>query len=261
MPTTAAKVVYKKTPGVLELTDAFLQWTQNGQRAPSVRVPLTEAASLFCSKEGAPQVKLKIALVGDDNGHNFTFVSPSPLALTEREKFKAELTTIIGRNRKVSEAPTKPSINLAFSTVSTAQTPKPQASRATSVSSDTMRATPIIPGTDPAADFRHRKSVFVNNPDLAALHRELVIGGHVSEAEFWEGREHLIYAQVAQDSQRKGKSGVIVDPRTETVDGVIQLTPQLIHDTFEQYPVVAKAYSETVPTKVFGVIPRHNVIT
>lgn len=67
--------------------------------------------------------------------------------------------------------------------------------------------------------------------------------------------KHLIYAQVAQDSQRKGKSGVLVDPRTGTVDGVIQLTPQLISETFEQYPVVAKAYSETVPSKVFGVIP------
>lgn len=45
-----------------------------------------------------------------------------------------------------------------------------------------------------------------------------------------------------------------MDPRTETVDGVIQLTPQLIHDTFEQYPVVAKAYHETVPSKVSGAI-------
>ncbi|KIK67231.1 hypothetical protein GYMLUDRAFT_1019663 [Collybiopsis luxurians FD-317 M1] len=259
MPTIVctAKVIYKKTPGVLELTDTHLQWTQNGQKAPSVRVPHAEASSLFCSKEGAPQVKLKVALFGDDNGHNFTFISPNPVALSEREKFKAELTTIIGRNRKTSDTSTKLPVTPVPSSTPIAQTPKPgtlpsrpSTSRATSVSSDTMRATPIIPGTDPAADFRHRKNVFLNNPDLAALHRELVVGGHISEAEFWEGREHLIYAQLAQDSQRKGKSGVIVDPRTETVDGVIQLTPQLIQDTFEQYPVVAKAYSETVPAKL-----------
>ncbi|KAJ4483237.1 hypothetical protein J3R30DRAFT_3285435 [Lentinula aciculospora] len=252
-----AKVIYKKIPGILELTDTYLQWTQNGQKAPSVRVPHTEASSLFCSKEGAPQVKLKIALFGDDNGHNFTFVSPT-VALGEREKFKAELTAIIARNRKSSET-LKP-IASTFSSTPTNPTPqplrpgalssRPSTSRATSVSSENLRATPIIPGTDPAADFRHRKNVFLNNPELAALHRELVAGGHISEAEFWEGREHLIYAQEAQDAQRKGKSGVLVDPRTETVDGVIQLTPQLIHDTFEQYPVVAKAYNETVPSKL-----------
>ncbi|KAF5393387.1 hypothetical protein D9757_000738 [Collybiopsis confluens] len=261
MPTIVctAKVVYKKTPGILELTDTLLQWTQNGQKAPSVRVPYAEAASLFCSKEGAPQVKLKIALFGDDNGHNFTFMASNPVALGEREKFKTELTTIIGRNRKVLDASSKlPTAPIPSSTTPIPQVSRPSivpsrtsASRATSVSSDSIRATPIIPGIDPAADFRHRKNVFLNNPDLAVLHRELVVGGHITEAEFWEGREHLIYTQVAQDSQRKGKSGVIVDPRTETVDGVIQLTPQLIQDTFEQYPVVAKAHSENVPSKVF----------
>ncbi|KAJ3869775.1 hypothetical protein EV359DRAFT_29224 [Lentinula novae-zelandiae] len=258
MPTmVTANVFYKKTPGILELTDSYLQWTQNGQKAPSVRVPHAETSSLFCSKEGASQVKLKIALFGDDNGHNFTFISPNPVALGEREKFKAELTTIIARNRKSSESPTKLPVFSSVSAASTSQplrtgaiSSRPSTSRATSVSSDNLRATPIIPGTDPAADFRHRKNVFMNDPELAALHRELVAGGHISEAEFWEGREHLIYAQVAQDSQRKGKSGVLVDPRTETVDGVIQLTPQLIHDTFEQYPVVAKAYHETVPSKL-----------
>ncbi|KAJ3910316.1 hypothetical protein F5879DRAFT_1058559 [Lentinula edodes] len=258
MPTmVTANVFYKKTPGILELTDSYLQWTQNGQKAPSVRVPHAETSSLFCSKEGASQVKLKIALFGDDNGHNFTFISPNPVALGEREKFKAELTTIIARNRKSTESPTKLPVFSSVSAASTSQplrtgaiSSRPSTSRATSVSSDNLRATPIIPGTDPAADFRHRKNVFMNDPELAALHRELVAGGHISEAEFWEGREHLIYAQVAQDSQRKGKSGVLVDPRTETVDGVIQLTPQLIHDTFEQYPVVAKAYHETVPSKL-----------
>lgn len=46
MPTTlcTAKVSYKKTQGVLELTDTHLQWTQNGQKAPSVRVPHAETS-------------------------------------------------------------------------------------------------------------------------------------------------------------------------------------------------------------------------
>lgn len=44
----------------------------------------------------------------------------------------------------------------------------------------------------------------------------------------------------------------MVDPRPETVDGEtkIVMTPQLIHDIFDEYPVVAKAYNENVPSKV-----------
>jgi transcription initiation factor TFIIH subunit 1 len=29
----------------------------------------------------------------------------------------------------------------------------------------------------------------VSNPELGALHRDLVMSGQITEAEFWEGRE------------------------------------------------------------------------
>lgn len=44
-----------------------------------------------------------------------------------------------------------------------------------------------------------------------------------------------------------------MDPRPETTaagDVKIIITPQLIHDIFEEYPVVQQAYSETVPKQV-----------
>ena len=64
--------------------------------------------------------------------------------------------------------------------------------------------------------------------------------------------QHLLLAQAAAENQRRGKPGQLVDPRPQTVDGEIKIviTPQLVHDIFEEYPVVAKAYSENVPTKV-----------
>lgn len=55
------------------------------------------------------------------------------------------------------------------------------------------------------------------------------------------------------ESQRKGKPGQLVDPRPETVEGgeiKIRITPQLVHDIFDEYPVVSKAYAENVPSKV-----------
>jgi len=160
--------------------------------------------ALFCSKEGAAQVRLKLGLFSDDNGHNFTFISPQAVAYSEREKFKKELTTIIGRNRTAAEnAAKRPVTALNASNLST---PKPttvppsraSSSRAASVTSDTG-ISPIIPGNDPASDFRLRKTVLLNNPDLASLHRELVIGGQITESEFWEGREvrHHQYLRVS----------------------------------------------------------------
>ncbi|KAF8638041.1 hypothetical protein AX16_010673 [Volvariella volvacea WC 439] len=258
-----AKASYKKDPGHLELTDTHLQWTQDGTKIPAVRVAHSEAASLFCSKEGANSVRLKLGLVGNDAGHNFTFTSPQ--AYAEREKFKKELTTIISRNRSAQDT-LRPPITSGISTPATqaptptSSAPTPRAStdavrpaavsRAASVASD-RRNSPVITGNDPASDFRLRKKVLLSNPDLAALHRDLVISGQITEAEFWDGREHLLLAQAAAESQRKGKPGRLVDPRPETVEGgeiKIRITPQLVHDIFDEYPVVAKAYNENVPS-------------
>ncbi|KNZ72901.1 RNA polymerase II transcription factor B subunit 1 [Termitomyces sp. J132] len=88
---------------------------------------------------------------------------------------------------------------------------------------------------------------------IAQLHRDLVIAGQITEEEFWDGREHLLLAQAAADAQKKGKSGQLVDPRPEAVDGgeiKIRITPQLVHDIFDEYPVVAKAYSDNVPSNL-----------
>lgn len=44
----------------------------------------------------------------------------------------------------------------------------------------------------------------------------------------------------------------MVDPRPTDTNGErkITVTPQLVHDIFEEHPVVAKAYSENVPNEV-----------
>ena len=137
---------------------------------------------------------MKLGLVSDEAGHNFTFTAPQPQALTEREKFKTELTAIIGRNRSgvASPAPHPPPVVSAVQTPLRAPSARPtvplprSVSRAPSASSDSHGSTPV---NDPTNDFRLRKKVLRSNPELAALHRELVIGGQITEVEFWEGRE------------------------------------------------------------------------
>ncbi|KAJ7187986.1 hypothetical protein C8R46DRAFT_933665 [Mycena filopes] len=263
-PSCTAKASYKKLAGVLELNDSHLQWAQDG-KGPSVRVAHKDVQALFSSKEGAAQVRLKVALVGDDTGHSFAFTSPK--AHIEREKFKAELTVIVSRNRAAAEAqarapapqaPPKAPLLPVKPPVAAAPPQRPSLvsatpSRAVSVSSAEQRNVTIIPGNDPATDVRLRKTVLMSNPELGALHRELVaITGQLSEAEFWEGREHLLLSLGASENQHKGKPGQMVDPRPETVDGEtkIVMTPQMIHDIFDEYPVIARAHRENVPSKL-----------
>ncbi|EEB94959.1 hypothetical protein MPER_06148, partial [Moniliophthora perniciosa FA553] len=222
-----AKAIYKKLPGVLELTDTHIKWTQDGKTIPLINFQRSDVNSNRSRR--ARQVQ-------------------------------GELTTNIAANRQASEKRQNGSLPASAPT-STPSTPKPigspikqpSISRAASVASDLRGVSPIIPGSDPAADFRLRKNVLLSNPDLAALHRELVIGGHITESEFWEGREHLLLAQVASEAQKKGKPGQLVDPRPEAVEGgeiKIRITPQLVHDIFDEYPVVAKAYNDNVPIKL-----------
>ncbi|KAL9711590.1 RNA polymerase II transcription factor B subunit 1 [Leucoagaricus gongylophorus] len=197
-------------------------------------------------KEGAPQVRLKVALFTDENGHNFTFVSPN--ARNEREKFKKELTGIVSINKTAAEAGSRGLI---------ASPPVPITATPTHKTSNFNAPTPRVLGRVPLPPSRAAsvasERVLMSNLDLATLHKDLVIGGQITEAEFWDGREHLLLAQAAADNQQKGKSGQLVDPRPETVEGgeiKIRITPQLVHDIFDEYPVVAMAYSENVPNKL-----------
>ncbi|KAH9036764.1 hypothetical protein EDB83DRAFT_1762114 [Lactarius deliciosus] len=215
---------YGKPPGFLELTTTHLQWTQDGKKAPAVRMPHPEVTSPFSSKEGGAQVHLKIGLENDSNGHDLPFTLP-PLALTEREVFKAQRSAHdynqqqihcvrhwrgMASRRQASKRPlllaAVPPLLLGLQTLS-----------AESVSSH--RGTPVNDDS--------------NTHDLTALHRKLVVSGQVTETEFWEGREHLLLAQAASDSQKKGRPGQLVDSRPQAVEGSenkIVIAPQRVHD-------------------------------
>lgn len=65
--------------------------------------------------------------------------------------------------------------------------------------------------------------------------------------------KHLLLAEAAAETQKRGRPGPLVDPRPQTVEGgeiKIVITPQLVHDIFDEFPVVATAYNDNVPNKV-----------
>jgi len=93
----------------------------------------------------------------------------------------------------------------------------------------------------------------LRNAELAELHKQLVMTGQISEAEFWEGRQQLLRAEQANERQKQGRPGTLVDPRPETLPSgeiKIVITPQLVHDIFDEFPIVAQAYSDNVPSKL-----------
>ena len=152
---------------------------------------------------------MKVTLVDKETSHTFTFSSVQAVAIVEREKFKQELTAIISSNRSLGDSkphlvkplapPTIPTSNglpvVAATGPAGNQRPliPPASATPRSISRtpvpDDRRGTPLFTGSDPASEFRLRKKVLLSNPELGALHRDLVMTGQITEAEFWDGRE------------------------------------------------------------------------
>ncbi|GEM07887.1 RNA polymerase II transcription factorb subunit 1 [Rhodotorula toruloides] len=241
---STATATYKKHPGTLSLSPAALEWTPQAANSPALSLPTSDLAALFASKPGGPRIMLKVQLrqplppsVADDS-HNFTFTSPAS-ALSDRDRFKQLLSDVIASNReREASGAAAGAHGRARSAGSPLPTPGPSSS-----SSSTLDASQ-------QATFRLRKLVLQSNPSLLALHRDLVLTGQITESEFWERREDLVASVAAEQGLVKGKSGEMVDPKTVTGQNgevTVKITPGLIRDIFEEFPVVLRAYNDNVP--------------
>ncbi|GAA6007085.1 TFIIH/NER complex subunit TFB1 [Rhodotorula paludigena] len=257
-----AQASYKKQPGTLTLSHDSFAFLAQGQAAPSLTIPTSAMTALFASKPGGPRVMLKIQFKpvppSSEDSHNFTFASPTS-ALNDRERFKQELSDAIARNREQEAALASQQAQAA----SAAGDPKGKG-KERAVDSPTPGPGARTPGTpggaggtpgprgapSQATTFQLRKQVLQSNPQLLALHRELVLSSQITEAEFWEGREDLVAAVAAEQGLVKGKSGEMVDPKTVTGQNgevTVKITPALIREIFEEFPVVLRAYNDNVP--------------
>ncbi|KNZ55516.1 hypothetical protein VP01_265g18 [Puccinia sorghi] len=254
--TAEAFTSYKKKPGKLVLSTTALKWIPKdgaGSGAEIISIDYHRLQSLFSSKEGGPKAILKIGAKAistgppssnpsdpssaADESHNFSFIGSDPFG--DREIFKKYISEIILQNRAKGQpagGPVQPTDG---------QTGPPKT---------TTEDSRILPdkgkAVNPLEDWRLKKRVLQNHPELRQLHKEMVIGGQISEGEFWDGREELLYHEARLDAQKTGRSAQMVDPRPETTDSGeirISITPQMIRDIFEQYPVVQRAYNENVP--------------
>ncbi|GAA5935246.1 TFIIH/NER complex subunit TFB1 [Sporobolomyces koalae] len=260
MELCTAQTSYKKRPGALHLSATELYWAPaTSPTAHELSVPATAMTALFASKEGGARVMLKIAFTptraGGDDSYNFTFTAAAS-ALSDREKFKHEISTMIARNRE-REATAQTGGDAPTSGSSTPiPIPNPNSAKASVDPTGADASKSSSAGTNSATaapannTFRLRKQVLQASPHLLALHRELVLSGQLTELEFWQGREDLLAQVAAEENLLKGKSGEMVDPKTVTGQNgqvTVKITPMLIREIFEEFPVVLKAYNDNVP--------------
>ncbi|KAI1316042.1 RNA polymerase II transcription factor B subunit 1 [Mortierella claussenii] len=260
--TTQAQARFKKQSGALYLTNRRLAWVPQGGLAPMVSVKHDEIKGLFVNTEGSARAMIKIVEINPDVSHKFLFSSSN--AQKEQSDFKEGISAVLAErqlraNASAAGTPSSPvpAGSPAISDASsTPGTPKLSAlsrmtgSSGTSGSSGTRRG---LNGTGPSAELKVRLELLKQNKELANLHKELVLGKHVSEEEFWETRKHLLRNKAAMDQQQKGQSSAWLDLKPETGesnDVKYVMTPQVIHSVCQQYPSIKRAYDTFVPDKL-----------
>lgn len=240
--TTQAPSQFRKRPGTVFLTSKRLAWVPQGGLAPTVSVLHNDIKNLFVNAEGSAKVMIKIVEVKPDTSHGFIFTSSA--ALAERDAFKDGISGILATRQALTNANgtstggagSSPSA-VASSTMSDASAPGTPRMGAVSGPGGMRRG--LASGSGPSAEMKLRFALLKQNKDLAMLHKDLVMGKHVSEEEFWETRKHLLRNQAVMDHQQKGQSSAWLDLKPETGesnDVKYVMTPQVIHSVCQQYP-------------------------
>ncbi|KAF8757281.1 TFIIH p62 subunit, N-terminal domain [Rhizoctonia solani] len=196
-----AKASFQKKPGYLVLTQRSLSWTEDKQKEPRLNLPNTSLQKMFFSKPGSASTSMKVMDGPDPKINAYTFVFTSLKAVAEGNNFKELITNILTANIAQQQA--------------AALTITPRADRPLSVN-----------------DLR--KFVLLKRADLAALHRELVMTGNLTETEFLGGPPN--------SDARIARCGT-----NEKGDIKITITPERAQQIFIEFPVVKRAYDENVP--------------
>uniref|UniRef100_A0A164YDG4 BSD domain-containing protein n=1 Tax=Daucus carota subsp. sativus TaxID=79200 RepID=A0A164YDG4_DAUCS len=106
------------------------------------------------------------------------------------------------------------------------------------------------------AEMDRRIKLLQVDSELQKLHKEFVMGGVLTEAEFWATRKKSLDEKISSKSkQRVGlKSDMIfnVKPSSDGQSNRVKysLTPEIIHQIFAEKPAVRRAYLNLVPKKM-----------
>lgn len=277
-----AAVAFNKVAGTLSLhTDETVQWVPSSASSgvSGFHLKFCDIAGLQTSKAGAAQIALMLVLanavqIASKSKVLLVFNAAQQTALEDRERFKTELAAAVGRNRASMDGASGGATPSSLPG-SPAQACSPAATATATATAATRGATPDTRAATPSRiappasakqprlnDTARRKteielriSVIKSNASLRALHKDIVISGEMSDAEFWSHpqRQRLVRAERAKLEQRAGRNARLADPKptpNEAGELKLSITPELIRDLFEQFPIVARAYQDNVPSKL-----------
>ncbi|KAJ9568053.1 hypothetical protein OSB04_004019 [Centaurea solstitialis] len=118
------------------------------------------------------------------------------------------------------------------------------------------KAVPLKDEQLSSAEMERRIKLLQEDSELQKLHKQFVIGGVLSETEFWATRKKLLDVNASRKAkQRVGlKSDMIFNVKPSS-DGqsnrvTFNLTPEMIHQIFAEKPAVRQAYLNFVPNKM-----------
>ncbi|RWR91603.1 putative RNA polymerase II transcription factor B subunit 1-1 isoform X1 [Cinnamomum micranthum f. kanehirae] len=213
-------------PGVLNMTEDKFSFSPNDPRVSvKLDVGFRSIKGHKFSKEGSKQALLN--LTQESGGYIFEFDK-----FSDRDVCRDFVGKVLGKLQAVT---------------SSRQDAHGESERAAIPVNDEQLST---------AEMERRMKLLREDSELQKLHKQFVISGVLSEAEFWAARKNLLDADAHTTlKQRVGfKSAMLADVRPLT-DGrtnkvTFSLTPEIIHQIFAEKPAVHQAFLNFVPSKM-----------
>ncbi|XP_068637931.1 general transcription and DNA repair factor IIH subunit TFB1-1-like isoform X2 [Aristolochia californica] len=212
-------------PGLLKMTEEKFTFTPNDPRA-SVKLDV----GFRCikghkfSKEGSKLALLNLTL--EEGGYIFEFDK-----FSDRDICRDFVAKVLGKLQAMSSGKEDTQV----------------------VSEKSM---PLFDEQLNTTEMERRMKLLQEDSELQRLHKQFVMNGVLTEAEFWATRKSLLNSEDNQSSKQQVgfKSSMLADVRPLT-DGrtnkvTFSLTPEIIHQIFAEKPAVHQAFLNFVPNKM-----------
>ncbi|ODQ66245.1 hypothetical protein NADFUDRAFT_50166 [Nadsonia fulvescens var. elongata DSM 6958] len=228
---------YKKAKGnlVINEDDYTLKWDSLTDDKPPIDLTLGSITNLQATPASSAKIMLKIIctpLEGTTEPQSFMFSYDNRDTLaTIRDKLQELVGKIKTRLAEEQQAAV-------------------HAANATSAPVAKAKALISIEPKKLLQNLQLQQQLLKEDKDLTRAFTEVVMNGGLPSEEFWSTRIHLLRAFALTSNQRKGPYNVLstIKPTTGNDNQLnVSLTPEKIHDIFDQYPLVRRVYDENVP--------------
>lgn len=232
----------KGVVGKIQLTAKTINWHPN--EGSAVVIDLVGVAGMKATPPTA--AKARIQLQTADTKYVFDFKSRPELD-SARDNLQKAIKTARDSSEAASATPettgtagTTPNPEPAPPTAPTAP-PKPRAVKRKKID---LNPKVLL------ANLELQRDILKKNRELMLVFQEVVVKGSLTNEQFWEMRMELLQTAALENGQARGSYNVLstIKPTTTSDNKInLSLTREKIHDLFDQYPIVRKAYNENVP--------------